>query len=61
MSSPPSSRATVVELEGEWATLELDDGSRREVRVSDLIEVEIGMTVRIVEVGAGEPIYLWGR
>ena len=61
MSSPTYSRATVVELEGETATLELESGSRRIVRVSKLIEVEVGMTVTIVDVGAGEPIYLWGR
>jgi hypothetical protein len=27
----------------------------------EMIDVEIGMSVRIVDVGAGEPIYLWGR
>ena len=54
-------RGTVVELEGEDATVELEDGSRRVVRVPEMIDVEIGMSVRIVDVGAGEPIYLWGR
>jgi hypothetical protein len=54
-------RGTVVELKGEDATVELEDGSRRIVRVPELIDVEIGTAIRIVDVGAGEPIYLWGR
>ena len=53
----PETRATVVELEGEEATLELENGSRQVVHVPEAIDVEIGMSVRIV----ADAIYLWGR
>jgi hypothetical protein len=54
-------RATVVELDKDEATLELEDGTRQVVHLPEALDVDKGTTVRIVDVGDGKPIYLWGR
>jgi hypothetical protein len=50
----------VIEVKGAEATVELEDGSRRVVPVPDMLQVEIGMTVRIADFGDGKPVYAWG-
>jgi hypothetical protein len=52
--------AAVVELVGDRAVLELEDGSRREVSAPVEIEISVGMAVRMVETGDAAPIIAWG-
>jgi hypothetical protein len=42
------------------ATVTLEDGSEITVPVSDLIQIDVGMSVLIVDVGDGAPIIRWG-
>jgi hypothetical protein len=53
-------RGTVVAVNEDEATVALDDGSERVVPVPDMIQVEVGMTVRIADFGDGKPLYAWG-
>ena len=46
-------------LEGE-AVLELADGTRRTVPAPDEIEITVGMSVKMVEVGNDIPVIGWG-
>jgi hypothetical protein len=53
-------RAVVVELAGNRAVLELEDGSRREVAAPAEIQIAVGMAVRMIETGDDAPIIAWG-
>ena len=53
-------RGTVVELNGESATVEMEDGSSRIVSVPEMLDVSVGSSVSIVDTGDDKPIVLWG-
>jgi hypothetical protein len=53
-------RAVVVELVGDRAVLELDDGSRRKVAAPAEIQIAVGMAVRMVDTGDDARITAWG-
>jgi hypothetical protein len=54
-------RGTVVEMDGLNATVQMDDGGSRVVSVPEMLDVEVGTTVKIVDPGDGKPIFLWGQ
>ena len=43
------------------AVVTLDDGSEMTVPVSDMVQIEVGMPVLIVDFGDGAPIIRWGN
>jgi hypothetical protein len=52
--------AVVVELVGDRAVLEFEDGSRREVSAPGEIQIAVGMSVRMIGTGDDAPIIAWG-
>jgi hypothetical protein len=54
-------RGTVVKLEGQEATLEMEDGSTRTVSVPEMLDVSVGTTVQIYDTGDAKPIMAWGQ
>lgn len=53
-------RGTVTAVAGTDATVTMDEGSTRVVPVPDMILVEAGMPVTVIDIGDGKPIYKWG-
>jgi len=53
-------RGVVKLLTATEATVTLDDGSEMTVPASDMIQIEVGMPVLIVDFGDGAPIVRWG-
>jgi hypothetical protein len=53
-------RGVVKSLTGSEALVEMDDGTERTLNVPEMISVEVGMSVRIVDVGDDQPIIAWG-
>lgn len=53
-------RGVVKSLTATEATVTLEDGSEMTVPVSDMIQIDVGMPVLIVDVGDGAPIIRWG-
>lgn len=50
----------VTSLDGQEATLLMDDGSTLTLNVPEMIQVEVGTPVLVVDVGDGKPIVRWG-
>jgi hypothetical protein len=53
-------RGKVTSLDGQEATLLMDDGSTLTLSVPEMIQVEVGMPMLVVDVGDGKPIVRWG-
>jgi hypothetical protein len=54
-------RGTVVEMDGLSATVQMEDGGSRVVSVPEMLDVEVGTTVKIADPGDGKPIFLWDQ
>jgi hypothetical protein len=54
-------RGVVRLLSATEAVVTLDDGSEMTVPVSDMVQIEVGMPVLIVDFGDGAPIIRWGN
>ena len=53
-------RGTVTDLSETDATVAMDDGTVLVVSVPEMIQVELGMAVAVVDTGDGRPVYKWG-
>jgi hypothetical protein len=42
------------------ATVTMDDGSTSAISLPQMISIEVGMPVTVVETGDDKPIYRWG-
>lgn len=51
----------MVEMDGLSATVQMEDGGSRVVSVPEMLDVEVGTTVKIADPGDGKPIFLWDQ
>jgi hypothetical protein len=52
---------TVTALSGSVARLAIDDGSERVVHRPEMLDIDVGTPVTIIDTGDGQPIYHWGE
>ena len=60
MSPVKERRGLVKELEGEKATLAMEDGSELVVTAPEVVCAKVGMKVTVIETEHGRPVLRWG-
>jgi len=48
-------------MNGQAATVQMENGESRIVSVPELLDVSVGTTVKIVDTGDDKPVYAWGQ